>query len=127
MIPLLDAGLRIIDKLIPDPKAKAEAQLKLMELEQAGELQGIEAATQIIVAEASSEHPLTSQWRPIIMLIFGAIVANNYILYPYLSLFWSDAPVLEMPDQLWNLLQIGIGGYIASRGVEKTVATWKQQ
>lgn len=126
MIPLLDAGLRIIDKLIPDPAAKAEAQRKLIELQQNGELKQIESATQVIVAEANSEHSLTSQWRPITMLIFAAIVANNYILYPYLSLFWSDAPVLEMPEQLWELLQIGIGGYIVGRTVEKTAENWKK-
>lgn len=119
MIPLIDAGLRIIDKLIPDPAAKAEAQRKLFELQQTGELAQIEAQTKVLVAEAGSDHPLTSQWRPITMLIFAAIVANNYILYPYLSLFWDEAPQLAMPDQLWNLLQIGIGGYVFGRSAEK--------
>lgn len=124
MIPLLDVGLRIIEKLIPDPTAKAEAQRKLIELQQTGQLAEIEAATRVVVAEAQSEHPLTSQWRPLTMLTFTAIVANNYILYPYLRLFWADAPVLEMPEQLWNLLQIGIGGYVVGRTAEKVVGTW---
>jgi len=43
MIPLIDAGLRIIDKIIPDPKAKAEAKIKLLEVQQAGELKEIES------------------------------------------------------------------------------------
>lgn len=85
----------------------------------------LEAKRDIIVAEAESEHPLTSQWRPITMLVFVAIIANNYILYPYLSLFWSEAPMLSIPEQMWELLKIGIGGYIVSRGVEKTVQNWK--
>lgn len=126
MIPLIDAGLRIIDKLIPDPAAKAEAQRKLFELQQTGELAQIEAQTKVLVAEASSEHKLTSQWRPITMLIFAAIVANNYIVYPYLSLFWDAAPQLAMPDQLWNLLQIGIGGYVFGRSAEKVAGTLKK-
>lgn len=124
MIPLLDVGLRLIERLIPDPAAKAEAQRKLIELQQTGQLAEIEAATKVVVAEAQSEHPLTSQWRPITMLTFTAIVANNYILYPYLRLFWADAPMLEMPEQLWNLLQIGIGGYVVGRTAEKVVGTW---
>jgi len=79
----------------------------------------------IITAEAQSVHALTAQWRPITMLVFVAIIANNYILYPYLSLFWTDAPILDIPAQMWELLKIGIGGYIASRGVEKVVRDWK--
>ena len=35
---IVSAGLRIIDKVIPDPAAKAEAQQKLLELQQNGEL-----------------------------------------------------------------------------------------
>lgn len=116
---IVTAGLGIIDKLIPDPAEKAKAKAKLLELEQAGQLKELEAAMSVITAEAKSEHWLTSAWRPITMLTFVAIVANNFILYPYLSLFWEAAPVLDTPDQLWNLLQIGIGGYVVGRSGEK--------
>ena len=34
----IDTGLKILDKVIPDPIAKAEAQQKLLELQQNGEL-----------------------------------------------------------------------------------------
>lgn len=122
----ISAGLSIIDKVIPDPAAKAEAQRKLIELQQTGELKQLEAQMQIITAEAKSEHWLTSAWRPITMLTFVAIVANNYILYPYLSLFWLEAPLLDTPDQLWNLLQIGIGGYVVGRSAEKIVDKYKK-
>ena len=125
MIPLIDAGLRIIDKIIPDPKAKAEAKIKLLEVQQAGELKEVEAAMNVIVAEAKSEHALTSQWRPITMLVFTAIVANNYIFAPYLQAMFGWSVSLEMPDQLWNLLSIGIGGYIFGRSGEKAVKHWK--
>ena len=125
MIPLIDAGLRIIDKIIPDPKAKAEAKIKLLEVQQAGELKEIESAMNVIVAEAKSEHALTSQWRPITMLVFTAIVANNYILAPYLQAMFDWSVSLEMPEQLWNLLSIGIGGYIFGRSGEKAVKHWK--
>lgn len=116
---VVTAGLGIIDKLIPDPEEKAKAKAKLLELQQAGELKELEAAMSVITAEAKSEHWLTSAWRPITMLTFVAIVANNFILYPYLSLFWESAPVLDTPEQLWNLLQIGIGGYLVGRSGEK--------
>lgn len=126
MIPqLIAAGISIIDKVIPDPVAKAEAQRKLIEMQQTGELKEIEAKMEVVKAEAESTHWLTSAWRPITMLTFVAIIANNYILYPYLSLFWVEAPMLEVPEQLWNLLQIGIGGYVVGRSVEKSVEAYK--
>ncbi len=122
---LISAGLSIIDKVIPDPVAKAEAQRKLIEMQQTGELKELETKMEIVKAEAESSHWLTAAWRPITMLTFVAIIANNYILYPYLSLFWSEAPILQVPEQLWNLLQIGIGGYVVGRSVEKSVAAYK--
>jgi hypothetical protein len=125
MIPLIEAGLRIIDKIIPDPAAKAEATRKLLEIQQTGELAEVEAAMNVVVAEAKSEHALTSQWRPITMLVFTAIVANNYIIAPYLAAMFGWNVMLEMPEQLWNLLSIGIGGYIVGRSSEKAIKNWK--
>ena len=125
MIPLIEAGLRIIDKIIPDPEAKAEATRKLLEIQQAGELAEVEAAMNVVVAEAKSEHALTSQWRPITMLVLTAIVANNYIIAPYLMAMFGWNVMLEMPDQLWNLLSIGIGGYVVGRSSEKAIKNWK--
>ena len=46
MFPLesiLNIGGKILDKVLPDPQAKAEAQFKLMELAQKGELADLEA------------------------------------------------------------------------------------
>jgi hypothetical protein len=122
---LLSAGMDIINKVIPDPIKQAEARARLVEIQQKGELQEIEASMSVIVAEANSEHWVVASWRPITMLTFTAIIANNYILYPYLSLFWEAAPMLALPSDLWDLLKIGLGGYVVGRSAEKTVKAWK--
>ena len=122
----IDFASNLVKRIWPDPAQQSEAQLKVLQLAQSGELAELQAASSIIVAEAQSEHALTSQWRPIVMLMFAAIIANNYLVYPYLSLFWSDAPVLPLPPDLWALMKIGIGGYVVSRGVEKTAKEWKK-
>jgi len=119
MIQFIPIIGEVLKQVLPDPKSRAEAEAKLGQMMLEGQFKEFESKAKIIAAEASSEHWITSAWRPITMLTFVAIIANNYILYPYLSLFWSNAPVLELPDQLWSLLQIGIGGYVASRGAEK--------
>jgi hypothetical protein len=116
----LDLGTSLINRLFPDPAQKAEATLKLLELKQNGELAEMTARAGIVQTEAASSNWLTSAWRPITMLSFVSIIVNNYIIYPYLSCFWHGAPLLPIPVDLWELLKIGIGGYVVGRTVEKT-------
>jgi len=123
---ILNFGGKIIDKIFPDKTEAAKAKVRLMELEQAGELEELKAAAQIITAEAKSDHWIVASWRPITMLVFVAIIANNYIIYPYLSLFWNAAPELAVPGEMWGLLKIGIGGYVVGRSAEKAITTWKK-
>jgi len=103
----------IIDRVIPDP---AQAQ----QLKQ----QIVDSQAQVVIAEAKGESWIQRSWRPITMLSFVGIIVNNYLLYPYLSLFWHSAPSLPIPPDMWELLKIGIGGYIVSRGGEKMIKTW---
>lgn len=124
-IPLITAGLALIDKILPDPQAKLAAKTKLLELEQSGDLKELDAAMKVITAEAKSEHWLAANWRPLTMLTFVFIIANNYIIYPYLSLFWQDAPTLAIPPDMWALLKIGLGGYVVGRSAEKGIKSWK--
>lgn len=118
---VIDIGGKIIDRVIPDTNEARAAKDKLVEMELGVEVKELEAAMAIIVAEASSDHWIVAAWRPITMLVFVAIVANNYLLYPYISLFWSAAPLLELPPDLWDLIKIGLGGYVVGRSAEKVV------
>ena len=122
---LFEIGGKLIDRLWPDPEQRDAAKLKLVELNQAGELAELDAAMNVIVAEAQSEHWVVSAWRPVTMLVFVAIVANNYLLYPYISLFWQAAPLLELPPDLWDLIKIGLGGYVVGRSAEKVSVNLK--
>ena len=56
---------------------------KLVGLEQ----EVVRAQRDTIVAEANSQSFIASNWRPIMMLTFVFIIANNYILFPYVQLF----------------------------------------
>lgn len=125
MSPLISLGLGLLDKFFPDPAKKAEAQVKLLTMQQAGDLKELEAVMQVITTEAKSEHFIVAAWRPITMLTFVFIIANNYILYPYLSLFWDAAPSLTIPPDMWDLLKLGLGGYVVGRSVEKGIKNWK--
>jgi len=123
---LLPVFGKVLDRILPDKAKQMEARLKLMELEQAGELKELDAAISIITAEANSSHWIVAAWRPITMLVFTAIIFNNYLIYPYLSLFWTSAPVLDLPPDLWGLLKIGLGGYVVGRSAEKVAEVMKK-
>jgi len=123
--PLLGIGGKLIDKIWPDPEKAAAAKAQLMQMAAKGELDDMQVHMQAIVAEAKSDHVITSTWRPITMLTFVAIIANNYILAPYIDLFFDVNVVLDMPPQMWDLLKIGLGGYVVGRSVEKTVGVFK--
>ena len=118
---LKDIRTAITGKEPLDENKQLELLQKLAEIEKTlYQMQG-----QIITAEAKSEHWITSAWRPLLMLCFTVIIANNYILYPYLSAFGFNAIPLELPNQLWDLLKIGVGGYIVGRSAEKVVKNLK--
>lgn len=116
-----DIRAAITGKEILDPNKQLELIQKLNEAES----KFVQAQAQIISSEAKSEHWITSAWRPLTMLIFTAIIANNYILVPYINSFGASVPILELNDQMWELLKLGIGGYIVGRSVEKTATIWK--
>ena len=119
-------GSTLLDKFFPDKDAANKAKLMLMEMKQNGELSKLQASAGIVTAEANSDHWLAANWRPITMLTFVFIIANNYILYPYLALFFEEAPKLEIPPDMWALLKIGLGGYVVGRSVEKAVIGLKK-
>jgi hypothetical protein len=93
---------------------------KLLSLEQAV----ITAQREVIVAEANSQSFIARNWRPIMMLTFVSIIANNYILFPYITLFGGTAITLEIPPDMWGLLKIGVGGYVLGRSGEKMVESY---
>lgn len=115
---LIGAVLSIIDKVIPDPTAAAEAKLRTIEMQQKGHLTEIEQAASIIRAEAESGG-LAASWRPILMLTFGALIVARWM-------GWT-APNLEPEEylKLWDIVELGIGGYVIGRSVEKIAPTLK--
>jgi len=128
----LAKGLRVAftgdDPLTAEQKAELRGQALQLEglIEQA--ISKVDKVRgNIIIAEAQGGSWLQRNWRPVTMLVFVAIIANNYILFPYLSLLGGPAVKLEIPPDMWGLLKLGIGGYIVGRSAEKGVAAWKRK
>lgn len=73
------------------------------------ESQLLESKTSIIVAEAKGASSLQRNWRPITMLTFLVLVVLD-------TMGWT---AFRLSEEAWLLLQIGLGGYVAGRSVEK--------
>ena len=99
MIPLaaiLSIGEKVLDRVMPDPQAKAEAQAKLMEMAQKGELAQLEADVKKMEIEmkdrdsargresamaAADVHPITKNINSILSL---GVITLSFVLFAIL-------------------------------------------
>lgn len=111
---------KIIDKVFPNKEAADAAKLRLFEMQQNGELQELTERASIVKTEAASEHWLAATWRPILMLTFGALIVARW--------FGWAAPDLSESEylKLWDIVELGIGGYVVGRSAEKIVPSIAQ-
>jgi hypothetical protein len=79
MLPLgaiLSIGEKVLDKVMPDPNAKAEAQAKLMEMAQRGELAQLEANVKEMQSARDREIQIaTSSAAPMLNKIVTPVLA----------------------------------------------------
>lgn len=116
---LIGPIFNVIDQAVDDKDEAARIKAQIQSQVLQNEATMTSALRDIVVAEAQGQSYLQRNWRPILMLVFTSIVANNYILAPYLDAIFNWSVTLEPPEQLWQLLNIGVGGYIVGRSAEK--------
>jgi hypothetical protein len=120
---LLGKVTGIIDDLHLSGEEKAAAHLKAIEIQRAAELemakidvQWAELQSKVVIAEAQGHSWLQRNWRPLSMLAFVAVILYQYIVSP----IFGTASAPSLPADLWDVIQIGFGGYIVGRTLEKT-------
>ena len=113
----LDLGTTLINKIFPDPLQASEAKLKLLELQQNGELAIMTAQTDINKQEAVNSSVFVSGWRPAIGWVCALALAYQYLVRPLggtiASLLGMTIPPLPgLDDNLWQLMMgmLGMGG-----------------
>ena len=99
LMALVDVGMKVLDKFIPDPEAKAKAQKELLQMQQEGRLAELNAdnieaqeITKRTQADMASDSWLSKNIRPMtlifILLVYTAFAAmsaadievnNNYV------------------------------------------------
>ena len=94
---LLSIGEKVLDKVIPDPGAKAEAQAKLIEMAQKGQLAELEAMTKEMESARNREMQIaTSEFAPMLNKIVTPILALGtvgltFVLYAVIIFVDVDA------------------------------------
>lgn len=120
---IIGVGMKILDKVIPDPAAKAEAQAKLVELQQQGRLAELAAdtaeaqeLTKRQQADMASDSWLSKNIRPMTLI---AILAG-YFVFAMLSAFniETNSKYVELLGQ-WGMLIMSF--YFGGRTLEKLV------
>lgn len=107
----------VIEHLTVSGDEKAQLQLAALQGQLAAaqwvaqyQSQLLDSQARIIAAEATGGSWLQRNWRPITMITFLVLVVCD------------SFGLLKQPlaPQMWTLLQIGLGGYVVGRSVEKT-------
>ena len=116
---IIGAGLRIVDKLIPDPQARAAAALEAAKMKQAGDFKDLEALiasdqgqVEINKTEAASPDFFTRGWRPGVWWVCVLGLLYQFLLRPFLVTAGYAAPALDV-ESLMTLLfgVLGLGLY----------------
>jgi len=104
---------KVIDGLFTSDEERLKAKNEVFKVLQEQQLELQKLQTEIVLAEANGNW-LQRSWRPILMLAFGFIVIYGKFIAPLFGL-----PVPPLENEFWNLLQLGIGGYVVGRSAEK--------
>ena len=107
------AGLQVLNKFVPDPAAKAQAESELRYSLQAWD----KAQTDVNAVEAANPNIFVSGWRPMIGWIGAAGLAYQYIFRPLGVGFYN----LSLPPLDGSLMELVVGllGFGGMRSWEK--------
>jgi hypothetical protein len=120
---IVSVGMKLVDKLIPDPAAKAQAQLDLAKLAQEGKLADIQAdvaeqqeLTKRAQADMASDSWLAKNIRPMTLIA----IISGYFIFAFMSAFDMDTNerYVELLGQ-WGMLIMSF--YFGGRTLEKIV------
>ena len=114
LLALLPTLTAVLDRVIPDPLAKAKAIQEIMDMAAKSEMGQLE----VNKAEAASSSVFVAGWRPFIGWVCGAAMAYQYVLLPvgtFIASFFDpkistillNAPRLD--NNLWELLTAMLG------------------
>jgi len=125
---LLPVVGEIIDRVIPDPKARETAKLQLIQQAQEGKLKEAEQQLSAILAEAQSKDPWTSRARPTFLYVVYLLILTSipmaliHAFNPELALRLIEGFhgwLAAIPESIITLFGVGYLGYTGARSYDK--------
>jgi len=111
--PILGQVAKSVFPNAEDEIRRLEIQARMQEALIANQAQIEAAAADVIRTEAQGESWLQRNWRPLTMMVFVGLIVGKWLGYTAPGV--SEA--LEL--RLLGLIEIGLGGYVIGRSVEK--------
>jgi hypothetical protein len=106
---IIDSSGNIIDKISTSDQEKMNAKNELSSIV-FDSLNTLQNAQKEIILSETKGNWLQRSWRPLVMLTFTALIVLGAFI---------EIPYLENNSRFWTLLEIGLGGYVIGRSVEK--------
>ena len=125
---LLPVVGEVIDRVIPDPKAREAAKLQLVQQVQEGKLKEVEQQLSAILAEAQSKDPWTSRARPTFLYVVYLLILTSipmalvHAFNPELALRLIEGFhgwLAAIPESIITLFGVGYLGYTGARSYDK--------
>ena len=107
----------VIDRLTLPAREKRQLESDLLQVLAEWERARVEAQSAVLVEEAKGSW-LQRSWRPLVMLVFALIVLVGT---------FTNLPILDDTSRFWDLLEIGLGGYVVGRGGEKILQVFTRK
>jgi len=119
--PLLSGLFSAVDQVVEDKDQAALLKNNLQTLVLQGQMKEVEAAMKIVIAEAQGGSWIQRSWRPLTMLTFVALIVARWLG------FTAPGITTEVELALFEIIKIGLGGYVVGRSVEKGIKVWKSE
>ena len=125
---LLPVVGEVIDRVVPDPKAREEAKLQMVKQAQEGKFKQAEQQLSVIMAEAQSKDPWTSRARPTFLYVVYLLILTSipmaivHAFNPELSqrlIEGFNGWLTAIPEPIITLFGVGYLGYTGARSYDK--------
>ena len=102
---VIEAVGGLVDRLTLPAREKRELEMEITRLLSSLETVSVKKRAEVVRGEAGGNW-LQRSWRPLLMLVFATIILVGAFM---------PLPLLEDTSRFWDLMEIGLGGYIIGK------------
>ena len=114
---IVGAVSELVDRLTLPAREKKQLETDLLKVFVEWGQRVMEARSEVLAEEVRGNW-LQRSWRPLVMLTFALIVLVGT---------FTSLPILADTSRFWDLLEVGIGGYVMGRSGEKILQVFARK